>query len=317
MLPLKGKVAVVAGSARGAGRGIACMLGAAGATVYCTARSSREQLVDPKRNQTIDDTAEMVTARGGKGIAVRVDHTDAAQVERLFERVASEQQRLDLLVNNLNADTLFKFKPFWTQSLDDGLTILETAIHAHIVNVHFAVPLMLRHKRGLIIEITDGDSFSYRGNLYYDLTKTNAIRLAMIFAQELRKKGIASVAVTPGFLRSEAVLEALKVKEENWRDAIPSRPEFSESETPYFVGHAIASLAGDPKVLQKSGRVFNATELAREYGFTDIDGRTPDVWSYIRREMPQFAMKKIDEAFYDYFGLNNDALAEELEKMQQ
>lgn len=318
MNALDGKVALVAGSARGAGRGIACMLAEAGATVYCTARSTRGHLPDRKRPETIDDTAEMIRARGGKAVAIAVDHTDAKQVEALVARIRREQGRLDILINNVNADALYEFKPFWKVSLEKGLTILKTAIHAHLINGHYAVPLILEGKSGLIVEMTDGDGFYYRGNVYYDLTKTNAIRLATIMAHDLRKKKVAAVAVTPGFLRSEVVLETLGVREENWRDAIPGRPEFAESESPFFVGRAIAALAADPGVMRKSGRVFNSVELAREYGFTDVDGRQPDVWTFIFETMPQFRFKKIDETFYSYVvAADTDAMEKELKKMEK
>ena len=312
MKTLQGKVAVVAGSARGAGRGIACMLGEAGATVYCTARSTRDHLVTKKRPETIDETAEMVTARGGEGIAIRVDHTNPAEVEQLFDRVKREHGRLHILVNNVNGDALHSWKSSWKVPLTDGLEILKAAIYSHIINVTFAVPLM---NRGLIVEITDGDGFYYRGNLYYDLTKVNAIRLAMDFARELRKKKIACVAITPGFLRSEAVLETLHVTEANWRDAIKRRPEFAESETPYFVGRAIAALAADPKVMKKTGRVFNSFELAREYGFVDVDGRLPRIWEWISNS--KFRYKKIDDEFYSYFEMDYDFLEKEVGKLQK
>src|SRR5438309_10911338 len=312
MKTLEGKVAVVAGSARGAGRGIACMLGEAGATVYCTARSARGNLVTKKRPETIDETAEMVTEHGGVGIAVRVDHTIPAEVERLFDRIAREQGRLDVLVNNVNGDAMYQWKSAWKVDLDVGLEILKAAIYSHIVNVYYAVPIM---KKGLIVEITDGDGFYYRGNLYYDLTKTNAIRLAMDFASELRKKNIACVAITPGFLRSEAVLETLHVTESNWRDAIKRQPMFAESETPYFVGRAIAALAADPKVMKKSGRVFNSFELAQEYGIVDVDGRLPRIWEWIADS--KFRYKKIDDDFYAYFKMDYDHLEKEAAKLKK
>jgi NAD(P)-dependent dehydrogenase (short-subunit alcohol dehydrogenase family) len=313
MKTLKGKVALVAGSARGAGRGIACMLGEAGATVYCTARSTRGHLVTKKRPETIDETAEMVTARGGTGIAVRVDHTKPAEVEKLFDRVKREQGRLDILVNNTNGDALHMWKSWTAVPLEDGLEILKAAIFAHIVNVRYAAPLMKTN--GLIVEITDGDGFYYRGNLYYDITKVNAIRLAMDFANELRKKKIACLAITPGFLRSEVVLETLHVTEENWREAIGKRPEFAESETPYFVGRAIAALAADPKRMRKSGRVFNSFELAEEYGFVDVDGRLPRIWEWIRNS--KFRFKKIDDNFYSYFHMDYDNLEREVRKLRK
>jgi NAD(P)-dependent dehydrogenase (short-subunit alcohol dehydrogenase family) len=289
------------------------MLGEAGATVYCTARSTRGNLVTKKRPETIDETAEMVTARGGVGIAVRVDHTIPEEVERLFKRVEDEQGRLDILVNNVNGDAMYEWKPSWQVSLEKGLAILKAAIYSHIVNFHFAVPLMLATKKGLIVEITDGDGFYYRGNLYYDLTKTTAIRLAMNFAAELRKKNVAAVAITPGFLRSEEVLETLHVTEANWRNAIPRRPEFAESETPFYIGRAIASLAADPKRMKKSGRVWNSAELAREYGFKDLDGRSPNVWQWISDS--KFRYKKIDEGFYSYFDIDYDTWEKEVKKI--
>ena len=301
MKKLTGKVALVAGSARGAGRGIASMLGEAGATVYCTARSA-----------AVVETAEMVNARGGTGIGVRVDHTKAAEVEQVFDRIKREQGHLDVLVNNVNGDALHSWKSSWSVPLEDGLEILKAAIFAHIANVRFATPLM---KSGLLVEITDGDGFYYRGLLWYDLTKTNAIRLAMDFAAELRKKNIACLAITPGFLRSEAVLDSLHVTEENWRDAIKQRPEFAESETPFFIGRGIAALAADPKVMSKSGRVFNSLELAREYGFTDADGRVPDVWTWIANSA--FHYRKIDDTFYSYFEIDHGAMAKEIEKVQR
>jgi NAD(P)-dependent dehydrogenase (short-subunit alcohol dehydrogenase family) len=315
MKPLKGKVAVVAGSARGAGRGIACMLGEAGATVYCTARSTRGNLVTKKRPETIDQTAEMVNARGGVGIAVRIDHTVPAEVEQLFDRVKSEQGRLDILINNVNGDAMHFWKRWTSIPLDTGLEILKAAIYSHIVNAFYAVPLMLKNKNGLIVEITDGDGFYYRGNLYYDLTKINAIRLAMDFATELRKKKIACVAITPGFLRSEAVLETLHVTESNWRDAIKKRPEFAESETPYFVGRCIAALAADPNAMKKSGRLFNSFELAQEYDIVDVDGRLPRIWEWI--SSTEFAYKKIDDAFYGYFKMDYDFVEKEVAKLQK
>ncbi len=299
MKTLKGKVALVAGSARGAGRGIACMLGEAGATVYCTARSAA----------ALEETARMVTARGGKGIAVPTDHTIVEEVARLFQGI----DRLDILVNNVNGDALYQWKPFWKIAPELNLEILKSAIYSHLLNTRFAVPLM--KEKGLIVEITDGDGFYFRGNIHYDLTKTNAIRLAMIFATQLRKKKIAAVAITPGFLRSEAVLASLHVTEENWRDAVKRRPEFAESETPFFVGKAIAALAADPNLMKKSGRVFNAFELAQEYGFKDVDGRMPRIWEWLANS--PFRYKKIDDNFYSYFDMNYDRLEKEVRKLRK
>jgi NAD(P)-dependent dehydrogenase (short-subunit alcohol dehydrogenase family) len=262
MKPLEGKIAIVAGATRGAGRGIACALGEAGATVYCSGRSSRETKTTrrrskgapfnlSKRPETIEETAEMVTARGGMGIAVCADHTVAAQVEALIERVSREQGRLDILVNDIwGGDALTEFgKPFWKVSLDKGRAMLEQAVFSHIITSHYAAPLMIETGSGLIVEITDGDTFQYRCNIFYDLVKTSVIRLAFAQARELRKRNIAAVALTPGFLRSEAMLEHFGVTEANWQEGAKKEPSFIASETPFFVGRAVAALAADPNVL--------------------------------------------------------------------
>jgi NAD(P)-dependent dehydrogenase (short-subunit alcohol dehydrogenase family) len=215
---LQGKIALVAGATRGAGRGIAVALGEAGATVYCTGRSSRKRTrgrrATPGRPETIEETAELVTAAGGRGIAVRVDHTKPADVKKLVAGIKRRHKGLDILVNDVwGGDALTEFgKPFWSVNLDNGLRMLKQAIHSHIITSHYAVPLMLgRRRKGkcrpIIFEITDGDAFYYRGNLFYDLVKISVIRLAFAMARELRKRDIVSVAVTPGFLRSEAVLD--------------------------------------------------------------------------------------------------------------
>jgi NAD(P)-dependent dehydrogenase (short-subunit alcohol dehydrogenase family) len=300
--PLEGRVALVAGATRGAGRAIAAMLGEAGATVYCSSRSTRGDLASAARPETIDETAEMVNARGGIGIAVKTDHTVPEQVAALMKRIRKEKRRLDILVNNVNGDDLIEWKHFWKLPLDKLLRGIERGIHSHVITAHYALPLMIETKRGLLVEVTDGDGYHYRGTFLYDIEKTTAIRLAIAFGYELRKKNIAAVAITPGFIRSEQVLEILGVKEENWRDAIGKRPEFAASETPFFIGKGIAALAADPHVMKKTGRVFNSLELAREYGFTDVDGRLPDVWTWFTQNMPQFAIKKLDDTFYKYCG---------------
>jgi NAD(P)-dependent dehydrogenase (short-subunit alcohol dehydrogenase family) len=270
---LEGTVAVVAGATRGAGRGIACMLGEAGATVYCTGRSIRGKLSTQGRPETIDDTALMVAARGGIGIAVQVDHTVPDQVRALFDRVASERSRLDVLVNNVNGDDLAEWhKPFWQQSLEKGLRLIERGVHSHLITSHAAIPLMLQNRRGLIVGITDRGSPSF----FYGFEKLSVMRIAELLAAELRPHGITAVAVTPGFLRSEAMLEGFGVTESNWRDAVQKNPYFAGSETPYYVGRAVAALAADPKVSVKSGGVFASWDLAEEYGFTDIDGQHPN-----------------------------------------
>jgi NAD(P)-dependent dehydrogenase (short-subunit alcohol dehydrogenase family) len=287
MQPLKGKVAVVAGATRGAGRGIACVLGEAGATVYCTGRSVRGRPATSNRPETIEETAELVSARGGVGIHVQVDHTVEEQVRALFERVKHEQGHLDLLVNDVwGGDELTEWgKPFWEHSLQKGLQMLERAVHSHIITSHYGVPLMLPRRQGLVIEVTDGDGFSYRGTLFYDLAKVSAIRLAFAMAEELRAHRIAAVALTPGYLRSEAMLDGFGVTEANWRDAVKKDPHFAESETPFYIGRAVAALAADPNVMEKSGKALATWNLAPEYGFTDVDGRQPNWERYYREQV--------------------------------
>lgn len=278
----------MAGATRGAGRGIAVSLGEAGATVYCTGRSVRGSPATSGRPETIDETAELVTRRGGRGIPVRVDHTSPGEVRTLVERIRREQRRLDVLVNDVwGGDELTEWgKPFWDHSLEKGLLMLQRAIHSHIITSHYAAPLLIERQGGVIVEITDGDNETnrkYRGNLYYDLVKVSVNRLALGMAQELRKHHVAAVAVSPGFLRSEAMLDHFGVREENWRDAVKKDPYFAESETPYYVGRAVTCVVADPKVLRKTGGVYNSWDLAKEYGFSDVDGRRPDFASFYRR----------------------------------
>lgn len=312
MKKLQGQVAVVAGATRGAGRGIACALGEAGATVYCTGRSTRGKRPARPRKQgspfrlesrpeTIEETAEMVTARGGVGISVRVDHTQEKQVKALFQRVKKEQGRLDVLVNDVwGGDELTEFgKTFWDVSLEKGRVMLERAVFTHIISSHYAAPLLMKTGRGLIVEITDGDFFSYRGNIFYDLVKTSVIRLAFAMAYELRRRNIAAVALTPGFLRSEAMLDHFGVTEANWQGAAKKEPNFILSETPFYVGRAVAALAADPDVFKKTGRVFSSWDLAVEYGFTDADGRQPHWGKFCEEKYGKH--KKCDEAFYEYW----------------
>lgn len=270
-------VALVAGATRGAGRGIAVALGERGAIVYGTGRSSRTRPSGSGRPETIEETAELVTAAGGIGIAVRVDHEVPAEVETLVARIASEQGRLDVLVNDVwGGDALTQFgTPFWELNLDHGIAMLRQAVSTHIITSRLAVPLMLRTEGGLIVEITDGDAPGYRGNLYYDLVKSSVIRLAMAMARELRERRVASVAVTPGFLRSEAMLELFGVTAQNWRDGVATDANFIASESPLYVGRAVASLATDPDVMARTGRVLSSWALARDYGFTDADGTQP------------------------------------------
>ncbi len=293
--PLHGQVAVVAGATRGAGRGIARMLGAVGATVYCTGRSVRGGPATEGRPETIEETAEMVTAEGGRGIAVRTDHTVEAEVERLFERVRAEEKRLDVLVNDIwGGDALTEWgSPFWGVSVAQGRKLLERAVHSHIITSRHGAPLMVERGSGLIVEVTDGDTMGYRGNLFYDLAKNAVIRLAYAMASDLHAHpGVTALAVTPGFLRSEHVLDHFGVAEANWRDAIEKAPYFAESETPCYVGRAVAALATDPNVKQKSGRLFSSWALAEEYGFTDVDGRRPYWGSFFLRKVREILDKE-------------------------
>jgi NAD(P)-dependent dehydrogenase (short-subunit alcohol dehydrogenase family) len=298
---LQGKIAVVAGATRGAGRGIACALGEEGATVYCTGRSVRGMSAMKGRPESIEETAEMVTARGGNGIAVRVDHTQPEQVKELFARVKKEAAGVDILVNDIwGGDELTEFgKTFWTVSLDKGLTMLQRAVHTHMITAHFGAPLMFGRGGGLIVEITDGDSWGYRGNIFYDLAKTSVIRLAFAMAYELRKRDITVVALTPGYLRSESMLEHFGVTEANWRDAGKKESNFLESETPLFVGRAVAALAADPDARKKSGRVFASWDLSDEYQFTDADGARPH-WGRFA-EAKYGKVPKCDDGFYAYW----------------
>ncbi|MHB1415334.1 MAG: SDR family oxidoreductase [Chloroflexota bacterium] len=282
MQQLKGKVAIVSGATRGAGRGIAVTLGEAGATVYCTGRSVRGQPATANRPETIEETAELVTARGGVGIPVRVDHTVPEQAQALVARVDAEQGRLDLLVNDIwGGDELSEWgKTFWEHSLPNGLLMQQRGVYTHIITSHFAAPLLIRTGGGLIVEITDGDNREYRGNLFYDLAKSSVIRLAYAMAEELRPHGITAVALTPGFLRSEAMLDHFGVTEANWQEAAKIDPHFIASETPFYVGRAVAALAADPRVGERSGQVLSSWQLAEEYGFKDVDGRQPNWGRY-------------------------------------
>ncbi|XRQ14895.1 SDR family oxidoreductase [Actinomadura welshii] len=285
---LKGKTALVAGGTRGAGRGIAAELGAAGATVYVTGRSTRSGRSEMDRPETIEETAEMVTAAGGEGIAVRVDHLDPGQVEALVRRIDDEQGRLDVLVNDIwGADHLFQFgKPLWEQPLDDGLRLLRLAIETHAITSHRALPLLIREPGGLVVEMTDGTAdfnAAYRKDVgyFYDLAKSAVIRMALAQSEEIAEYGATALSLTPGWLRSEAMLDHYGVTEENWRDATERVPHFAISETPAFVGRAVAALAADPDVARWNGASLSSGGLARVYGFTDADGSRPDAWRYI------------------------------------
>jgi len=281
--PLQGKIALVAGATRGAGRGMAVELGGAGATVYCTGRTSRSGHQGMAgRLETIEETAEMATVGCGRGIPVRCDHTDITQVQALFEQVKQEHGHLDILINDVwGGDVLTEWgTPFWELDMSKGLTMLERAIHSHIITSRYGVPLMLERDQGLIVEITDGDTLNYRGNLFYDLVKTSVIRLALGMAEELKGRNITALALTPGFLRSEEMLDHFGVTEANWRDGVKKDPHFIASETPTYIGRAVAALARDPLVSRFAGQSLATWTLMHEYRFTDADGSQPDWGTY-------------------------------------
>jgi NAD(P)-dependent dehydrogenase (short-subunit alcohol dehydrogenase family) len=285
--PLAGRVALVAGATRGGGRGIAVALGEAGATVYCTGRTTREQRSEVDRPETIEETAELVAEAGGEGIAVQVDHLDPAQVARLVERIDSDHGRLDVLVNDVwGAEHLFKFNtPLWEHDLDNGLRLLHLAVDTHLITSHRALPLLIRNEGGLVVEVTDGtaayNADHFRVNAFYDLAKTAVTRLAWGQAQDLAAHGCTAVALTPGWMRSEQMLEHHSVSESNWREATERSPHFCISESPRFVGRAVAALAADPDVARWNGASVSSGQLAQEYGFTDTDGTRPDCWRYM------------------------------------
>jgi NAD(P)-dependent dehydrogenase (short-subunit alcohol dehydrogenase family) len=284
--PLTGKVALVAGGTRGAGRGIAVQLGAAGATVYVTGRTTRDSRSEMNRPETIEETAAMVDAAGGRGIAIRVDHLVAGEVRDLVARIRRDEGRLHLLVNDIFGATTIEWnKSVWDSSLDLGLHMLRLAVDTHAITSHFAIPLLLETPGGLVVEVTDGtDDYNathYRVSFFYDLAKASVNRMAFALAHELAPRGATAVALTPGWLRSEAMLDAYKVTETNWRDATKVSPHFAISESPAFVGRAVVALAADPDVARWNGKSLSSGQLARVYGFTDVDGSQPDAWRYL------------------------------------
>jgi len=284
---LKGKVALVAGATRGAGRGIAAELGAAGATVYVSGRTTRDRPSEYQRPETIEETAELVSALGGRGIAVPTDHLVPEQVQALVERIRRDEGRLDILVNDIwGGEKLFEWnKPVWEHGLDNGLRLLRLGIDTHLITAHFALPLLIAQPGGLLVEVTDGtadyNATHYRLSPFYDLAKTAVNRMAWAHAKDLAPHGATSVSLTPGWLRSEMMLEAFGVREENWRDALEDQPHFVISETPRFVGRAVAALAADPDRARWNGQSLSSGGLAQVYGFTDLDGSRPDAWRYL------------------------------------
>ena len=284
--PLAGKVALVAGATRGAGRGTAVALGEAGATVYCTGRSTRERRSEYDRPETIEETADLVTEAGGAGIAVSVDHLVPDEVEALTRRIDADHGRLDVLVNDIwGGERLFEWNtPVWEHDLAKGFRLLRLAIDTHLITSHFALPLLIRQPGGLVVEMTDGtreyNDEHYRVSAFYDLAKSAVIRFAFAQGEELAPHGCTAVALTPGWLRSEMMLENYRVTEANWREA--ANPHFvAISETPRFVGRAVAALAADPDLHRRNRGSFSSGGLAQEYGFTDVDGSRPDCWRYL------------------------------------
>jgi NAD(P)-dependent dehydrogenase (short-subunit alcohol dehydrogenase family) len=283
---LSGKVALVAGATRGAGRGIAVQLGAAGATVYVTGRTTRAQRSEMNRPETIEETAALVDSAGGRGIAVPVDHLVPDQVQELVARIEKEQGRLNVLVNDIWGATRMEWgKSVWESGLDYGLRQLRLAVDTHAITSHFAIPLLIKTPGGLVVEVTDGtDEYNatrYRVSFFYDLAKAAVRRMAFALAHELRPHGATAVSLTPGWLRSEAMLDAYQVSESNWRDATARQPHFAITESPAFVGRAVAALAADPDVARWNGQSLSSGQLAKVYGFTDLDGSRPDAWRYV------------------------------------
>ncbi len=300
---LRGRIAVVAGATRGAGRGIAAALGEAGATVICTGRTSSIRSIpsDYDRSETIEETAELVTRLGGKGIAIPIDHLIPDDVQALAERIHKEFGKIDLLVNDIWGAELLKGgppewnTPVWQLDLEKGLRILRLAIDTHIITSRYLLPLLISQPGGLLVEVTDGttryNASHYRISVYYDLAKVAVNRLAFSQGHELAPYGATAVCVTPGWLRSEMMLENFGVSENNWREALdPTRaqrnqpvapPDFALSETPRYVGRAIVSLALDPDRKRWNQQSVSSGELARVYGFADLDGTSPDIWQHM------------------------------------
>jgi NAD(P)-dependent dehydrogenase (short-subunit alcohol dehydrogenase family) len=290
---LRGRVAIVAGATRGAGRGIAAALGEAGATVVCTGRSTRFARSEYNRAETIEETAELVTHLGGSGIAAAVDHLDPGQVENLARRIRNDHGQIDVLVNDIWGAEVLKGgpaewnTPIWKHSLEKGLRILRLAIDTHLITSHYLLPLLIEQPGGLLVEVTDGtvdyNASHYRISVFYDLAKEAVNRLAFSQGHELERHGATAVAITPGWLRSEMMLEHFSVSEENWREApgTTAPADFALSESPRYVGRAVVAVAADPNRARWNQKSVSSGELAREYGFKDIDGSQPDIWRFI------------------------------------
>jgi NAD(P)-dependent dehydrogenase (short-subunit alcohol dehydrogenase family) len=284
--PLAGKVALVAGATRGAGRGIAVQLGVTGATVYCTGRTTRKSRSEMNRPETIEETAALVTQSGGDGIAVQVDHLVPEEVRALVARIEAQHGNLHILVNDIFGATKIEWnKSVWEWDLQYGLHTLRLAVDTHAITSHFALPLLIRRRGGLVVEVNDGtaeyNDTNYRNSFFYDLAKAAVLRMGFSLGHELKPHGATAVSLTPGWLRSEAMLEAFSVAESNWRDAVVRVPGFAVSESPAFVGRAVVALALDPDVSRWSGQSLSSGQLARIYGFTDLDGSQPDAWRYM------------------------------------
>ena len=286
MTSLTGRIALVAGATRGAGRGIAVALGEAGATVYCTGRSAGGRRSEYDRPETLEETAALVTEAGGEGIAIGADHLEPEQVEAVVARFDRDHGRLDVLVNDVwGGEGMFQWDtPLWEHDLAKGLRLMRLGLETHLVTSHHALPLLIRRPGGLVVEMTDGtweyNATRYRTPAFYDLAKNGVIRLAFAEAQELAPHRCTAVALTPGWLRSEMMLEHFGVTEATWREA--AVPHFAAiSESPRYVGRAVAALAADPDVHRRNGGSFSSGGLAREYGFTDVDGSRPDCWRYM------------------------------------
>jgi NAD(P)-dependent dehydrogenase (short-subunit alcohol dehydrogenase family) len=284
---LEGKIALVAGGTRGAGRGIAMELGAAGATVYITGRTTRKEASEYGRPETIEGTADLVNELGGVGIPVQVDHLVPEQVKALVERIEKEKGRLDILVNDIwGGENLIEWDtPVWKHSLEKGLRMLRLAVDTHLITSHFALPLLIKNEGGLVVEVTDGtkeyNDNNYRVSMFYDLAKSSVNRMAKALSHELSPYKCTAVSVTPGWMRSEIMLEVFGVTEENWKDGIKKDPHFAISETPRFIGRAVAALASDEKRNELNGQSFSSGDLAKKYRFYDLDGSQPDCFRYL------------------------------------